>query len=89
MSFTHLGNAHQEKSPSIKQVNEPLLTTINPERVEVEILLMSESESTSAPGIEDAELDEMWSFVGKKANQRWLWHAIDRLTGKLCGHLTF
>lgn len=20
----------------------------------------------------------MWSFVGKKSNQRWLWHAIDR-----------
>ena len=27
-------------------------------------------------GIE-SELDEMWSFVQKKANQRWLWWAID------------
>lgn len=27
--------------------------------------------------IEEVELDEMWSFVGKKSNQRWLWHAID------------
>ena len=25
----------------------------------------------------DAELDEQWSYVGKKANQRWLWLAID------------
>ena len=32
---------------------------------------------------EDAEIDEMWSFVGKKENQRWLWHAIDHKTGKV------
>ena len=25
----------------------------------------------------NAELDEQWSFVGKKSNQRWLWFAID------------
>ncbi len=24
---------------------------------------------------------ERWSFVGSKAHQRWLWHAIDHLTG--------
>ncbi|MGV2830885.1 IS1 family transposase [Myxosarcina sp. GI1(2024)] len=29
-------------------------------------------------GLEEAELDEMWSFVGNKKNQRWLWHALDR-----------
>nr|WP_263459105.1 IS1 family transposase [Bathymodiolus platifrons methanotrophic gill symbiont] len=22
-------------------------------------------------------MDEQWSFVGKKSNQRWLWHAVD------------
>ena len=26
-------------------------------------------------------MDEMWSFVGSKAHQRWLWHAIDHLSG--------
>lgn len=26
---------------------------------------------------EEAELDEQWSFVGNKSNQRWLWYAID------------
>jgi hypothetical protein len=25
----------------------------------------------------EAELDEQWSFVGGKANQRWLWYAVD------------
>lgn len=27
--------------------------------------------------VTDLEVDEMWSFVGKKANQRWLWYAFD------------
>jgi insertion element IS1 protein InsB len=30
-----------------------------------------------------AELDEMWSYVGKKAHPRWLWHASDHYTGKV------
>jgi insertion element IS1 protein InsB len=28
-----------------------------------------------------AEMDEFWSFVGRKSNQRWTWYAIERLTG--------
>jgi len=31
--------------------------------------------------VDDAEVDAMWSFVGKKPEQRWLWHAIDHWTG--------
>ena len=31
--------------------------------------------------VEAAEVDEMWSFVKSKPRQRWLWHAIDHLTG--------
>ena len=30
--------------------------------------------------VESAELDEMWSFVQNKGNQRWLWLAIDHDT---------
>jgi insertion element IS1 protein InsB len=30
--------------------------------------------------ISEAELDEMWSFVQNKDNQRWLWLAIDHNT---------
>ena len=26
---------------------------------------------------------KMWSFVQKKDNQRWLWHAIDHISGKV------
>jgi len=36
---------------------------------------------------DEAELDEMWSFVGKKSNQRWLWHAIDRTTSKILAYV--
>ena len=28
----------------------------------------------------EAEADEMWSFVGKKANKQWLWLAMDTKT---------
>jgi insertion element IS1 protein InsB len=32
---------------------------------------------------EEAEVDEMWSFVKCKKEPRWLWHAIDHHTGKV------
>lgn len=33
--------------------------------------------------VEEAELEEMWSFVGNKKQQRWLWHGIDHQTGQI------
>jgi insertion element IS1 protein InsB len=29
----------------------------------------------------------MWRFVGKKGDQRWLWHAIDHRTGKVLAYV--
>lgn len=37
--------------------------------------------------VEGAEVDEMLSFVGSKAQQRWLWHAIDHLTGVVLAYV--
>jgi insertion element IS1 protein InsB len=37
--------------------------------------------------VEAAEVDEMWSFVQSKAPQRWLWHAIDHLTGVVLAYV--
>lgn len=34
-----------------------------------------------------SELDEMWSYVGKKANPRWLWHAIDHHSGRVLAYV--
>ena len=36
--------------------------------------------------VEEAELDEMWSFVFSKANQRWLWLALDHQTGHILAY---
>jgi insertion element IS1 protein InsB len=51
---------------------------LNPEEVEVVIRLAGETE---------AEADEMWSFVRRKNNQRWLWHAIDHHSGKVLAYV--
>jgi insertion element IS1 protein InsB len=37
--------------------------------------------------VEAAEVDEMWSFVGKKQAPRWLWHALDHGTGKVLAYV--
>jgi insertion element IS1 protein InsB len=65
-------------------VNRALLSILNPEQVEVEIL--SAEELDQRRGL-SSELDEMWSFVKRKSNPRWLWHAIDHHTGKVLAYV--
>jgi IS1 family transposase len=36
---------------------------------------------------EEVELDEQWSFVQNKGSQRWLWLAIDHITGKVLAYV--
>ena len=36
--------------------------------------------------VEEAELDEMWSFVGRKQHPRWLWRALDHQTGRILAY---
>ena len=52
-----------KKETQIKQVNETLLKQLDLSNVIVEI----------KEHIEEVECDEMWSFVGSKAEQRWIW----------------
>src|SRR3989441_1354919 len=66
----------KKKEPAIKQVNEKLLHTLAPPQVDV-ILRQ----------VDAAEMDEMWSFVGSKSQQRWLWHAIDHHTGQILAYV--
>ncbi len=35
----------------------------------------------------EAELDEQWSYVGNKSNQRWLWHAVDHATNTVLAYM--
>ncbi len=61
-------------------MNHAVLAHVKPEQIEVEIWRADELEMQRGLS---SELDEMWSYVGKKANPRWLWHAIDHHTGKV------
>jgi insertion element IS1 protein InsB len=60
----------------VRCVNSRLLTLLTPDEVEVVIQLA-----------EEAEVDEMWSFVGKKKEPRWLWHAMDHRNGKVLAYV--
>ena len=34
-----------------------------------------------------AEADEQWSYVQNKGQQRWLWYALDKLSGKVIAYV--
>ena len=57
-------------------MNTPLINALQPRDVAVSIAR-----------VEDAEADEMWSYVRKKKGPRWLWHAIDHGTGKILAYV--
>ena len=61
-----------------------MLQHLPPEQVEVEICRADEL--AQRRGL-SSELDEMWSFVGKKVEQRWLWHAIDHTSGTVLAYV--
>ena len=57
---------------------------VNPAHIEVEICRADELEERRGLS---SELDEMWSFVARKSNPRWLWHAIDHHTGAVLAYV--
>ena len=65
----------KKKESCLEPVNRKLLEALDPDGVVVDI-----------QRVEDAELDEMWSYVRHKGNQRWLWHAIGHATGKVLAY---
>ena len=36
---------------------------------------------------QEAELDEQWSYVFDKSNQRWLWYAVDHATNTVLAYV--
>jgi insertion element IS1 protein InsB len=76
ISPTTVLSALKKKEVVLESVNTALLRTLNPETVTVNIERAGE-----------AEMDEMWSFVGHKGNPRWLWHAIDHGTGAVLAYV--
>ena len=65
-------------------MNHAVLAVLNAEQVEVEIWRADELEVHRGLS---SEFDEMWSDVARKANPRWLWHAIDHYTGKVLAYV--
>ena len=65
-------------------MNHTVLKHLPPEHVEVEIWRADALEVRRGLS---SELDEMWSYVRSKAHPRWLWHAIDHLTGKVLAYV--
>jgi insertion element IS1 protein InsB len=66
----------KKKEPALTSVNQALLDTLPPDEVDVVI-----------QRAEEAEVDEMWSYVGKKKTPRWLWHAIDHRSGQVLAYV--
>ena len=66
----------RKKEPAITQVNERLLKSLD--SAQLDLIIRK---------VEEAEVDEMWSFVGNKGQQRWLWHAIDHHTGQVLAYV--
>jgi insertion element IS1 protein InsB len=61
-----------------------VLRQLRPAQVKVE--LCRADELAQRRGL-TSELDEMWAYVGKKAEPRWLWHAIDHYSGTVLAYV--
>jgi insertion element IS1 protein InsB len=66
----------KKKQEDVKVVNYRLLEQLDVETIDVDLY-----------PVESAEMDEMWSFVGRKKQQRWLWHAIDHISGDVLAYV--
>jgi insertion element IS1 protein InsB len=64
----------------LQAVNEALLAELEPSQTVVRLCLAED------PDLE-AEVDEMWSFVESKEQQRWLWWAINHDTGEVLAYV--
>lgn len=65
-------------------MNISVLENLKSELVEVDIYLV---EPPKEKNTVSSEIDEMWSYVDKKSNPRWLWHAIDHKTGLVLAYV--
>ena len=65
-------------------MNLSALKHLQSELVEVDIYLV---ESPPEKDKVSSEIDKMWSYVEKKSNPRWLWHAIDHETGQVLAYV--
>ena len=72
------------KDPGLEQVNQAVLQHLHSAHVEVE--LCRAAALTQRRGL-TSECDAMWSYVGRKAEPRWLWPAIDHRSGTVLAYV--
>lgn len=66
-------------------MNQKFLQRLKPESVEVDIVRVEDPQEADVEKSErSGDVDHT---VGKKTNPRWLWHAIDRLCGKVLAYV--
>ncbi len=66
----------KKKEGVITPINTALLRRLQPDDITVDIAK-----------VDEAEVDEMWSFVRTKKAPRWLWHAIDHHAGTVLAYV--
>ncbi|PSB13169.1 hypothetical protein C7B65_27130 [Phormidesmis priestleyi ULC007] len=69
-----------KKSSKLKAVNEIVLAELEPPQTIARLCLADDLDL-------EAEVDEMWSFVQSKDQQRWLGWAIDHTTGQVLAYV--
>ena len=70
-------NELKKKESSLVQVN-PDFQKLN-DHEEINVILK--------PFCTEAEMDEQWSFVGNKSNQRWIGYAVDHSTNTILAYV--
>ena len=65
-----------KKAPQIQHSNDLAIQQMESDKIIMKI-----------QKVEEVEVDEMWSFVEKKTQQRWLCHAIDHRTGVVLAYV--
>jgi insertion element IS1 protein InsB len=72
--------AELKKAPELKAVNESRLSQLESTQTIVRLCQWQDVEA-------EAEADEMCSFVERKSQKRWLWHAIDHHSGEILAYI--
>jgi insertion element IS1 protein InsB len=73
---SHDGDDDTQKKASARRPVNPVLVTTSE----------GASPAVVIHKVQQAELDEMWSFVGRKQQPRWLWEALDHQTGRIVAY---
>lgn len=73
-----------KKVDELSAVNEAVFEQIDLQQVNVDIVPVK---LVADIFLSEEELDEMWSFVQKKENQRWICYAIDHEAEKILAYV--